>query len=654
MKDITYLGESNARGERIRFGIKEEDRARHMYIIGQTGTGKSTLIENMVIQDIVNGKGCICMDPHGQTVEQILEYIPEYRLKDVIYFAPHDQSFPIGLNIMEDVGYDKRHLVVSSLLSAFAKIWGENSWSDRMENILSNTLLALLEFPNTTLLDVGRMYSSKQFRKEVVDNIKDPQVKQFWTEEFAAYTERYAAEATPAIQNKLGQFTSNPIIRNIVGQVDSAFNFRQVMDDKKILLINLSKGTIGETNAKMLGVLFTTKVYLAALSRADVSTQELAALPPCTFYVDEFQSFASSTFAGILSEARKYKLHLVIAHQYIDQLEEEVRNAVFGNIPTIIAFRLGPLDGEFMERIFSPVFEEKDIITLPRYSMYLTLCIDGAGSRPFSARSLPPPPLPVRSIRNEVLSYSREQYTTPREEVEERINARLTQYAKNVPPPQRPVAQNNFNNPTNERNYGVHNNQRSYMQASSSYESNTPPQMRQVPPMPQHTGVSATVGTVESDANKTIMIRSKVARRATRVGTGRRVEDTTGVNIKKTTRTPPLSDIPRATLLKKTTTVKKKEVAKAETKVLDNGIETVSQKKPIQKNIVKSRVKKVSPSVDISPVSPVQDKILTEVLKKLQSHPEHLKKSTPLFAPPTGREEGWVSLSDVLKKENEL
>ena len=247
---VVYLGDVEKRGETINFGIKEKDRSRHTYVIGQTGTGKSTLLEIMAIQDINNGEGLIFMDPHGQSVENILQYIPEDRLKDVIYFAPHLTDNPIGLNIMEDIGYDRRHLVVSSLIAAFHKLWGEGSWSDRMEYILTNTLLALLEYPDTTLLDIGRMYSNKPFRNKVVDNVKDPQVKKYWKENFQNYTERYTQEATPAIENKIGQFTSNPLIRNIIGQKKSAFNFREIMDNKKILLVNLAKGQIGGKQCK--------------------------------------------------------------------------------------------------------------------------------------------------------------------------------------------------------------------------------------------------------------------------------------------------------------------------------------------------------------------------------------------------------------------
>jgi hypothetical protein len=417
---VTYFAKTNSRGKETPFGIKRKDRARHMYVIGKTGMGKSTLLENMAIQDIRNGEGMAFIDPHGSTAERIMEYVPEHRIKDVIYFAPFDMEHPIAFNVMEDVGYDKRHLVVSGLMSAFKKLWVD-AWSARMEYILSNTLLALLEYEGSTLLDVNTMYTNKAFRKRVVDNVKDPVVKRFWTEEFANFTDRFAAEATPAIQNKVGQFTSNPLIRNIIGQPKSSFDIRKAMDEKKILVINLSKGRVGEVNAALLGSMLVTKIYLAAMSRADVPAQVLAGLPHFYFYVDEFQNFANQSFADILSEARKYKLNLLIAHQYVEQMEEEVRDAVFGNVGTTVAFRVGPFDAEVLETIFQPNFTATDLVNLGFAQVYLTLMIDGVGSPPFSATTLPPfDPAPNSFVR-EVIDASRQQFGRPRAVVEETI-----------------------------------------------------------------------------------------------------------------------------------------------------------------------------------------------------------------------------------------
>lgn len=417
---ITYFAQTNSRGKETPFGIKRRDRARHMYVIGKTGMGKSTLLENMAIQDIRNGEGMAFIDPHGGTADRIMEYIPEHRIKDVVYFAPFDMEHPVAFNVMEDVGYDKRHLVVSGLLSAFRKIWVD-AWSARMEYILSNTLLALLEYPGATLLDVNRLLVNKKFRTKVVENVTDPIVKSFWVDEFAAYTDRYTQDATPAIQNKVGQFTSNPLIRNIVGQPKSSFDIRQAMDEKKILIINLSKGRVGEVNATLLGSMLVTKIYLAAMSRADVSAAELARLPQFYFYVDEFQSFSNQSFADILSEARKYKLNLIIAHQYIEQMEEEVRDAVFGNVGTTVTFRVGPFDAEVLETIFAPQFEATDLVNLGFAQIYLTLMIDGVGSPPFSATTLPPFDPPPAMFVEQVITNSRAVFSKPRAEVEEAI-----------------------------------------------------------------------------------------------------------------------------------------------------------------------------------------------------------------------------------------
>src|SRR3989344_625672 len=387
---VTYFAETDARNKRVRFGIKAEDRLRHVYSIGKTGMGKSTMLENMAIQDIQNGNGMAFLDPHGKTADLLLDYIPEHRIKDVIYFAPFDTEYPISFNVMEDVGPMRRHLVLSGLMSAFEKLFGEESFSDRMQYILQNTILALLEYPGATMLGINRMLTEKVYRQKVVDNVTDSSVKTYWTKEFASYTERFAAEATPAIQNKIGQFTSNPLIRNIIGQPKSSFDMRKIMDEKKILIVNLSKGLVGESNANLLGSMLVTKIYLSAMSRSDVTEAELGKLPNFYLYVDEFQSFANKSFADILSEARKYKLALNIAHQYIEQMAEEVRAAVFGNVGTTIAFRVGSFDAEILEKEFAPVFISEDIVNLGDHQMYLKLMIDGLTSKPFSATTLPP------------------------------------------------------------------------------------------------------------------------------------------------------------------------------------------------------------------------------------------------------------------------
>lgn len=414
---ICYFAETDARNKRVKFGIKERDRTRHMYVIGKTGMGKSTLLENMAIQDMQRGDGIAFIDPHGKTADLLLEYVPESRIKDVLYFAPFDLEYPISFNVMEDVGMDKRHLVVSGLMSAFKKIWLD-AWSARMEYILSNILLALLEYPGSTILGVNRMLADKDYRKKVVENVKDVSVRAFWLDEFAKYGDRYMQEAGAAIQNKVGQFVSNPLIRNIIGQPQSTFDLRAMMDQRKIIIVNLSKGRVGEQNANLLGSMFVTKLYLAAMSRADLNDAALARSPNFNLYVDEFQSFANESFANILSEARKYRLSLTIAHQYIEQMSEEVRAAVFGNVGTMVVFRVGAYDAEILEKEYAPRFTAEDIVNLGFAQIYLKLMIDGVTSPPFSATTLPPLEKAPVSFRDDVIEWTRRTYARNRTEVE--------------------------------------------------------------------------------------------------------------------------------------------------------------------------------------------------------------------------------------------
>jgi len=421
--DKIYFAQTDFRNKRQKFGIKEEDRRKHIYIIGKTGMGKSTLLENMAIQDIAAGNGLGVVDPHGELAEKLLNYIPEERLKDVVYFNPADTEFPVAFNVLEKVSDDQRHLVAAGLMGVFKKIWPD-VWSPRMEYILNNTVLALLEYPNSTLLGINRMLSDKDYRKEVVSKIKDEVIKSFWTQEFAKYTERFAQEATPAIQNKIGQFITNPLIRNIIGQEHTSFNMRKMMDEKKILIVNLSKGRVGESNSHLLGAMLITKLYLAAMSRVDIPEEERADFH---LYVDEFQNFATDAFADILSEARKYRLSLALAHQYIGQLvtdtSTKVRDSVFGNVGTMIVFRIGAADAEFLEKEFEPEFMIQDLINLPFAGIYLKLMIDGITSLPFSAQTLAPIERPAISFKKGIIEFSREKYGTPSSQVREKIVA---------------------------------------------------------------------------------------------------------------------------------------------------------------------------------------------------------------------------------------
>lgn len=419
---VTYLGKVDYRNKQLTFGIKQKDRTRHAYIIGKTGMGKSTLLENMIIQDINNGEGVCVLDPHGSLAEKILDFIPESRVKDVIYFAPFDSEHPLGLNVLEKVDVTKRHLVANGLMAAFKKVFGEDRFSDRIQYILNNIILALLENEGQSLLGVNRMLNDKDYRKFIVSNVQDPSVKSFWEEEYAKAGDKYQQEAAPGIQNKIGQFISNPLIRNIIGQQKTSFDFRDVMDNKKILIVNLSKGKVGEENAHLIGSLLITKIYLAAMSRADAGPYELEKLPPFYFYVDEFQNFANESFASILSESRKYNLALTVAHQYIEQMEDEVKAAVFGNVGTMITFRVGATDAAAFEKEFAPYFTMDDIVNLGFTQVYMRLMIDGVGSKPFSATTLPPMERPAVSHAQAIIAHSRVVYGKPVFEVTEEIS----------------------------------------------------------------------------------------------------------------------------------------------------------------------------------------------------------------------------------------
>ncbi len=415
--EVVLFGETNFRNKRVNFGIRMDDRRRHMYIVGKTGMGKSELLKTLAIQDIQNGKGIAFIDPHGDPVEDLFDHIPKERIKDVIYVNPADLNYPIAFNVMEQVDSDKRHLVADGVLNVFKKIWVD-LWSSRMEYILNNTILALLETPDATLLGINRMLADKKYRSYVVSNITDPVVKAFWTQEFAGYTERFAAEATPAIQNKIGQFTSSALVRNIVGQPKSTIDMRKAMDEGKILLVNISKGRIGEEASRLLGALIITKIQLAAMSRVDTPEPERRDF---ILTVDEFQNFATASFANILSEARKYHLSLIIAHQYIAQMEEEVRDAVFGNVGTIISFRVGAEDAELLEKELAPEFMATDIVNLGKRQIYLKLMIDGVASRAFSAMTMERFEPLAKSNRQEVIESSRGLYASTRSEVEQAI-----------------------------------------------------------------------------------------------------------------------------------------------------------------------------------------------------------------------------------------
>ncbi|MDP1719006.1 MAG: type IV secretion system DNA-binding domain-containing protein [bacterium] len=430
-KDINIFGQVSFRGSTTRFGIKQDDRRRHMYLVGKTGMGKTTTLENMVISDMVNGHGVGVMDPHGDFAEKMLDFVPKDRIKDVVYFDPADINFPIAFNPLEQVQDEFRYLVASGLMGVFKKIWPD-VWSPRMEYILNNALLTMLEFPDSNMLGVQRLLSDKDYRKSKVDQLKDPVIKGFWVNEFSRYSQKFETEATAAIQNKIGQFVANPLVRNILGQNKSALNMRQAIDERKILIFNLSKGKIGEDNSALLGSMIITKLQLAAMSRVDIPEPDRKDF---YLYVDEFQNFATDSFANILSEARKYRLCLILAHQYIRQLTHDlntkVRDAVFGNVGTIITFRVGGEDAEFLEKEFEPDFMATDLVNLAKSNVYIKLMIDGVSSRPFSAMGLPPVPTPVTSYRDLIIDNTRKTYATPLKIVSDKIAKEFLA----VPPP---------------------------------------------------------------------------------------------------------------------------------------------------------------------------------------------------------------------------
>ncbi len=414
--EVNFFATTNFRNKNRKFGIKLDDRRRHLYVVGKTGMGKTTMLENMVLNDIYAGHGVGVVDPHGDFAEKIIDYIPANRINDVVYFNPADIDYPIGFNILESIDPRYRHLVASGLMGVFKKIWPD-VWSARMEYILNNTLLALLEFPNTTLLGINRLLADNAYRKRVIKNLKDPVIRSFWETEFAGYNDRYKQEAVAPVQNKIGQFLSASVIRNIVAQVKSRINIREIMDNKKIFIMNLSKGRIGEDNSRLLGGMLITKIQLAAMERVDTPEKERKDF---FLYVDEFQNFATESFSNILSEARKYRLDLTMAHQYMEQLDETVLAAVIGNVGTLVTFRVGSTDAEILAKEFAPTFIETDLVNLTKFQIYLKLMIDGVASQPFSANTLSPINISTNSAEK-VIKVSRERYATSRENIEDKI-----------------------------------------------------------------------------------------------------------------------------------------------------------------------------------------------------------------------------------------
>ncbi|MBI5152075.1 type IV secretion system DNA-binding domain-containing protein [Candidatus Peregrinibacteria bacterium] len=412
--EAAILGKTDFRGEQAEFGILPSDRRRHIYILGKTGMGKSTLLMNMIFNDISAGRGIALIDPHGDLADRICGLVPAHRINDVILFDPSDREFPIGLNLFENS--NRFAIVASGIISIFKKIYSE-SWGPRLEYILRNVVLTLLEAPNSTMLWIMRILIDDEFRRSIIYQVADPLLRNFWLQEFEKMPQSRRSEAISPILNKVGQFLSNPLMRNILGQPKTNIDFLFSIDNQKILIINLSKGKIGDDNSNLLGSMLITKFYLDAMSRADI---EESARSDFHLYIDEFQNFATDSFADILSEARKYKLNLVIANQYIGQMADSVRDAVFGNVGTCVSFQIGYDDSEAISLQFGEAVNPADLMGLAKYKAYIRLLIDGMPSKVFSMATFPAPQLHADS-REKIIRVCREKFTCRREFVEEKI-----------------------------------------------------------------------------------------------------------------------------------------------------------------------------------------------------------------------------------------
>lgn len=414
---ISAFGLTNFRGINQQFGMYRSDRSRHIYIIGQTGAGKSGLLELFTLSDIYHNQGYAIIDPHGDLAVDNMRFIPPHRIQDVVYFNPADTAYPLGFNPMEVTDPNMKSNTSSEIIGVLKRMFGD-SWGPRLEYILRYTILALLDRPDTTMLDITRMLTDKKFREETLSYCQDSVVLNFWRVEFASWNDKFAAEAVAPVLNKVGAFTANPIIRNIIGQPHSTFNIRQLMDDGKILIVNLSKGLIGEDNAAILGSFLVTKIQLAAMSRSDIPLIEDRR--PFYLYVDEFQNFATDSFATILSEARKYGLNLTVANQYISQMSDTVRDAVFGNVGSMVSFRVSADDSPLLAKQFEPQFEPNDLLQMHNRHFIINMVIKGEKSPAFSATSLALP-APQTDYTPNIIENSRLKYARQRADVEAEI-----------------------------------------------------------------------------------------------------------------------------------------------------------------------------------------------------------------------------------------
>jgi type IV secretory pathway TraG/TraD family ATPase VirD4 len=413
------LGTNQYNGEEVI--LSDLDRLRHMHVIGQTGTGKSTFLTNSIIQDIHNGEGIAFLDPHGDDAEALLDHIPPDRTSDVIYFNPADIEYPIGFNPLQNVSPDNRHLVADGIVSTFKSMWPHLWGEGRMEYITYQTLVTLLDYENATLLGLKRLLSNKAYRNKVLTRLKDPEVRLFWNEEFNKWDNRYRNDAIAPIQNKVGQLFSNAIIRNILGQVRSAIDFRRVMDGRQIFIANLSKGKLGDTKSRLLGSLIVSQFKHAAMSRANLPKQDRI---PFHLYIDEFQNFTTDTFQSILSESRKFGLSLTLAHQYFDQLDPEIRSAVFGNVGTFIQFRVGNDDAALLDEKLNlhtvESLKREDFLSLPNGTAYVGLLVDGVPTKPIPMQTFEPP-RPSYNNRDIIIRHCRRKFSRSRKEIEQKI-----------------------------------------------------------------------------------------------------------------------------------------------------------------------------------------------------------------------------------------
>lgn len=419
--DISFFGRTNyeagMESKRFIFGIKRKDRRRHLYIIGKSGVGKSKLLELMVRQDIAFGHGVCLMDPHGDVIANILDFIPENRIKDVVLIDPSDTQWPVSFNPLMNIAPELKHQVTQGLIEVMEKQFGAN-WTPRLEHVFRFTCLALLDYPYATMKGMMSILVDRNYRQKVTDYIEDETVKRFWAIEFADWSEKFDTDAIIPLVNKLGQFLSNPLLRNIFGQKENKIDIEKIMNEQKILLINLSKGKLGEENSSFFGSMFVTKIHQAGMARADMPEEKRKDF---YFYVDEFHNVVTDTFINIMTEARKYGICLTVAHQYRAQLPLQIMATILGNVANIVIFRMGGDDAKFFEKEMTPIFKDKDMINLGMQEFYIKMTIDGETHDPFSAETLKILPPTHSSYKDEIIKYNHQAYCVPLEEAKNEI-----------------------------------------------------------------------------------------------------------------------------------------------------------------------------------------------------------------------------------------